>query len=169
MLQINREKIVKRFALGCVILICCFSVLAQNTVLKIPPFRILGINGKIFKAEDLPFGRPVVVIYFSPECDHCISFAREFLKQTSKLKNASVVWITYEDVSKVQSFVKQFSLTKYRNFYVGTEGNGFFVRNYYGLSSMPFVAMHRKNGDLVRSYERDIPLKELISAIGKLN
>src|SRR5437016_6206191 len=48
---------------------------------KVPPFRIMQSNGKVFKAEDLPFEKPILIIYFSPECDHCLTFMKDLFKR----------------------------------------------------------------------------------------
>ena len=37
---------------------------------KLPPFRMQTSSGKIFKAEQLPMGKPIILIYFDPGCDH---------------------------------------------------------------------------------------------------
>jgi thiol-disulfide isomerase/thioredoxin len=145
---------------------CSFG---QKQSIKLPPFQILQENRKIFKAEYLPMGKPIMVIYFSPDCDHCKSFIKELLKQSAKFKKASVALITYEDIDKVKTFYKKFAFYKYPNIYIGTEGTSFFVRDYYKIVSMPFVALHNKNGDLIQSFQRNIPINTLMTTLQKLN
>jgi thiol-disulfide isomerase/thioredoxin len=136
---------------------------------KIPPFRMLQTNGTIFKAEDLPMGKPIIIIYFSPECDHCTKMMKEFFQQASNFKKASVAMITYLPVEKVSRFEKEYSLNKYPNIHVGTEGTTFFVRDYYKVREMPFVALYTKKGDLIRSYSKEVALKDLASKLKDLN
>ena len=126
---------------------------------KLPPFRMMQANGKIFKAEDLPMGKAIVIIYFSPECDHCDKLMKELVQQTE---------VTYLPVEKVLEFEKNYSLKKYPNIYAGTEGNGFFLRNYYKLTEMPFAALYSKNGDFIKSYTREIDLEDLSTRLNKL-
>ena len=61
---------------------------------KLPPFRIMQTSGKIFKAGDLPMGKPIIIIYFSPECDHCDKLMKELVKQKEEFKKASIAMIT---------------------------------------------------------------------------
>ena len=136
---------------------------------KLPPFRMMQANGKIFKAEDLPIEKPIILIYFSPECGHCDKLMKEFVKQTEGLKKASIAMITYLPVEKVLEFEKTHALKKYSNIYAGTEGNSFFLRNYYKLTEMPFAALYSKKGDFIKSYYKDIDLKDLSSRLNKLN
>ena len=135
---------------------------------KLPPFRMMQANGKIFKAEDLPMEKAIVIIYFSPECDHCDKLMKELVQQTEGFKKASIAMVTYLPVEKVLEFEKTYSLKKYSNIYAGTEGNSFFLRNYYKLTEMPFAALYSKNGDFIKSYTREIDLEDLSTRLNKL-
>ncbi len=140
---------------------------AQNT--KVPFFNIVQSNGKVFRAHDLPMGKPIVIIYFSPGCDHCDILTRELLNRKEEFKKASVVMITWQPVEIVATFVQQYQLFKHRNMYVGTEGTNFFVRNYYRIEHMPFMALYTKDGDFVHRYSNETKLPELLRELGKLN
>jgi arsenate reductase-like glutaredoxin family protein len=136
---------------------------------KLPPFRMTQANGKIFKAEDLPMGKPIIIIYFSPECDHCEKLMKELLKRTEEFKKASIAMVTYLPVEKVVEFEKTYVLKKYSNIYAGTENSSFFLKNYYNLIEMPFAALYSKNGDFIKSYHKDIDVKDLLNRLNKLN
>ena len=146
-----------------------FSVPATAQTGKLPPFRMMLANGKLFKAEDLPIGKPIIIIYFSPECDHCQKLMKELFKRTAELKKASIAMITYLPVDKVVAFQKLYGVNRYSNIYAGTEGSSFFVKNYYKLMEMPFAALYSKNGDFIKSYSREIDLNDLSKRLKKLN
>ncbi len=129
---------------------------------------MMQANGKIFKAENLPTGKPVILIYFSPDCSHCQQLMEDFFKQYAKFEKASVAMITFVPLEQVSTFSKQYGLAKHANLFAGTEGNTFFVKNYYRLIEMPFVALYNKNGDLIESYVREIDLKDVASKLNKL-
>ena len=48
---------------------------------KIPPFRMIKPNGTLFKAQDLPIGKPIIIVYFSPDCEECQKFTQELLNR----------------------------------------------------------------------------------------
>lgn len=155
------------------LLILLVGFLLVNTIVfsqagKLPPFKMMQENGKVFKAQDLPIGKPIVIIYFSPECDHCEKMMKELIKKKASFKKASVAMITHLAVDRVAKFVQQFGLNKYSNIYVGTEGSTFFVRNYYKIEHMPFIALHDKNGNLVKVYRKEGPLTDLVNQLNKL-
>ena len=128
---------------------------------KLPPFKMMQTSGKIFKAQDLPMEKPILIVYFSSECDHCEKMLKEFFKQAANFQKASVAFITYLPVDKVSKFEKDYNMSKHPNMNSGTEGSTFFVRNYYKISTMPFVALYTKKGDFVTSYEKEVDLKML--------
>ena len=147
-------------------LFLCLATSAQGN--KVPPFSAMQANGKVFKAQDLPLGKPIIIIYFSPDCDHCEKLTQDILKNENDLKNASIAMITFLPVQKVANFVNKYSLSKHPNIYVATEGYSFFLKNYYRITEMPFMALYTKNGDLIKTYTREIPVKNLIVQLKKL-
>ncbi len=135
---------------------------------KLPPFKMVLANGEIFKAQDLPLGKPIVIIYFSPECDHCQILMKDVTKNKARFKKASVAMVTHVAVSKVLEFAQQYNMKSYKNFYVGTEGTTYFLKNYYHLTQMPFMALYTKNGDLVKTYQNESDVKALIQKLNSL-
>jgi len=74
---------------------------------KVPSFKIVESNGKIFKAENLPIGKPLIIIYFSPECDDCQRLTENFLTRINDFKNVAVVMITYLSVESVRNLLPE--------------------------------------------------------------
>jgi hypothetical protein len=72
-------------------------------------------------------------------------------------------------IDKVSKFEKDYNLATYPNMYSGTEGSTFFVRNYYKINEVPFVALYTKNGGFVTSYEKEVDLKLLAKKLKVLN
>jgi thioredoxin-related protein len=142
------------------------SLLAQSG--KVPPFQMVQANGKIFRAQDLPMGKPILLVYFSPGCDHCVTMLKELFRQAKSFENASVAFITFLSVAEVSKFIKDYGVANYPNMYAGTEGTTFFIRNYFRLKETPFVALYTKNGDLVTSYEKSIAIKALAEKLEQL-
>jgi thiol-disulfide isomerase/thioredoxin len=135
---------------------------------KLPPFSILQPNGKIFRAGNLPFEKPIVIIYFSPDCEDCLAFMDKLFTKISDYKKASIVMITYLSNDEVVKFVNRYKTNRYRNITVGTEGSSFFIKNYYKIMDLPFAALYDKNGNIQCSYQKNIPLNEFAKRLQKL-
>ncbi len=119
---------------------------------KIAPFSIKLADGTIFTASQLKKGA-ALLIYFSPDCDHCRHFTKEMLDNYKKLfLDKQVVMVTYLSIDEVKKFEKLFELKNYKNIRVGTEEQTFVVRNYYNVTRFPFVAVYNKQGKEVKIF-----------------
>lgn len=156
----------RKFFLPVILIITSFTLSAQQ---KVPAFRMVLSSGKLFHASSLPQGKPIIVIYFSPECDHCHVLMKEWFKRSGDFSKASVAMITFLPVSSVSLFEREYNTKQHSNIIAGTEGTTFLVRNYYKVLDLPFVALHDKNGNLVSTYSKDIPLNTLAAKLRQLN
>ena len=134
----------------------------------IPPFKMTLSNNKIFNAVDLPKGKPLVIIYFDPDCDHCQKLMTELFKKINSFKKAEMVLITFKPVTEVAEFEKKYTTSKYANMKVGTEGTLFYLRNYYKLVKMPFTALYDSQGNYSYSYRDETPVDDLIKRLNGL-
>ena len=74
---------------------------------------------------NLPKTKPLVLIYFDPDCDHCQKLMKEFFQKIDAFKKAEIIMVTFKPVEEVAAFEKQHNTQKYPNIIVGTEGIGF--------------------------------------------
>jgi thiol-disulfide isomerase/thioredoxin len=136
---------------------------------KVPPFRMMQANGKIFRAEDLPMGKPILIVYFSPDCEDCHVFIEGMLNRIGDFKGVSIAMVTYMTGDIVSKYIVKNSLNMYTNIYVGTEGNTLFLKNYFNIITFPYVVLYNKNGDFVAKYNtRTIDIEDLVGRIRKL-
>lgn len=146
-----------------------FAGILQAQTGKVPPFRMMQADGRVFRAEYLPVGKPIVLIYFSPDCEECHKLTTALLARINEFRDVSIAMITYQQVNLMSDYVKQNNLLSYSNIYIGTEYPTLNVRNYYNIMRFPFVALYNKNGDLIRKYtDREINLDDLKSRIAGL-
>lgn len=161
-----KQVLIRFFVLLLLPLFASSVVSAQSG--KVPPFQVVQANGKIFRAQDLPMGKPILLVYFSPDCGHCGKMLKAFFSKAGNFQKASVAFITYLPVDKVATFEKAYNLAKHPNMYAGTEGSTFFIRNYYRIKELPYVALYTRNGDFVASYEKDVDLSALAEKLKQL-
>lgn len=147
----------------------CFAFNSFGQKDKVPPFRMMMANNKVFMAEDFPLGKPILIIYFSPECEDCHIFIEGMLNRIGDFKNVSIAMVTYMTGDIVSKYVVKNSLNMYTNIYVGTEGNTLFLKNYYNIINFPYVVLYNKEGDLIIKYtNKKVDIDDLVSRIKKL-
>lgn len=151
---------------------CSVAALAQKTSVssasQIPSFKVLLTNGAYYYTKDLPANKPFVLIYFAPDCDHCMVLMDELFPKIYQLDKASVLMVTFKNPQELIPFEKKYNTLKYPNIKVGTEGLAYTLRNFYKLDKTPFVAVYNKKGKLAASYKNDTPVNEFLEVIKNL-
>src|ERR1051325_10998578 len=165
--MIKRKKLHITASLFFLLLAICYSPIAKSQIL--PPFEMALSSGKVLKAsKDLPKRKPVIVIYFDPDCDHCQKLMNELFKRINTFRNVEIVMITFKSLSETAAFEKKYATHRYPNVIVGTEGNYFYLRNYYKLVKMPFTALYDRSQNLVYSYREETSVEDLIKRVKNL-
>lgn len=135
---------------------------------NIPDFTMQLTNGKSFSSKDLSDKKPVILIYFAPDCEHCQVLMNEVFKKIQQFQKAQIILATFTPVNEVIAFEKAYQTAKYPNIKVGIEKPIFFFRVYYNLQNTPFTALYDKKGKLIVSYKTQTPVSDLIKHLNAL-
>ena len=154
------------------LLVTCNISFSQSTDPKpgsyIPAFKVLLTNGNYFTSSDIEKNKPFVLVYFAPDCDHCIVLMNELFKKIHQLDQASILLVTFKPSTDLNAFEKKYQTAKYKNIRVGTEGISYVLRDYYRLQKTPFTAVYNAKGKLAFSYKNETPVNELLQKFKKL-
>lgn len=69
--------------------------------------------------------------------------------------------ITYLSKDNLIQFATKYNMAKYPNIYIGTEGNSYFIGNYYKVGHLPFMVLYNKDGDLIKVYDKELSIDDL--------
>ncbi len=138
---------------------------AQANNSSIAPFKIRLTNGQGYTYQQLPKNKPVILIYFSPTCDHCKVFTENMLKRINKFKDDQLVMMSYEDIKEVKSFDDIYKLSSHQNIKVGSEGYTFIVQKYYNIQRFPFVAEYDKYGNPKKIIRGDLKPEDIANKL----
>jgi thiol-disulfide isomerase/thioredoxin len=138
----------------------CFS--SKTVAQTFPDFKMKLTDGSTFSTANVSHKKPVIVIYFAPDCEHCRALMNELLPQMNAFKNTEVLMVTFESLDDVAWFENHYHTKNYPNVKVGVEVPVFFLKNYYKLEHTPFTALFNKTGKLMVSYKEYTPVSELI-------
>ncbi len=112
----------------------------------------------------LPQGKPVIFIYFSPECSHCEYETEEIKKHIDSLKNAEIVFVSYHPMEKIKAFYNKYGLEKYANILMGRDPK-YFLPSFFRVEFTPFVAIYTPSGNFVKAYKQGADMSELIRLV----
>ena len=129
---------------------------------ELPAFDAEHLNGKdTFNTFNIPTGKPVLIIYFSPDCDHCQKMIDELLPDMDKLKNVNVYFMSFMPLKAMEIFNRMRHMEKYENVkFIGRDFR-FFFPTFYGTSSVPNVVLYDKNKKFVKLWPNGANIKEI--------
>lgn len=129
----------------------------------VPPFTLLQADSTKFTKDQLKKG-PVLLMFFSPGCDHCQHQMEDIMKKIEEFKHTQLVLATYEKFEDMLEFIKYFELAKHDNIKIGRDEK-FFLPPFYHMQSLPYLAAYNKKGDLVDTWQGNVPVDTLVKAL----
>ena len=150
--------------------ICCLSSLAQKDSIQLPykrfptlpPLQILlGDSATKYTKDNIPKKKQVLVMLFSPECSHCQHTAEEMIKYKDELKDIHIVMVTMHPLWQMNAFMQDYKLTELKNVVAGKDIY-YLLPPFYGISSLPYMAMYDKKGNLIMGFEGSMPIQKVL-------
>jgi thioredoxin-related protein len=167
------EKVYRGVLLLFLTVLSCGIVIAQQKKFvvpeNIPPFNIILSDGVTsFNADQLDKNKPLMIVYFDPDCGHCKDFTKTIVKNIKQFDKTQIVMIAGTgNVHAVNKFATENGLNKYPSFKIGTEGMNRTVMKFYRVEITPFTAVYNSSGKLIKYY-REVPaINELIADLKK--
>lgn len=146
------------------------TVTAQDSAIykrfpAIPPFTIIRVpDSTLFTKNDLTKNKPVIIMIFSPDCDHCQKATRSLLENPVILKKARVIMASTVGYEYINKFYSEFKIAEHPGIVMGRDATDFFGY-FYGIKNFPSIYMYDRKGRFVRSFERHFPVGELESIL----
>ncbi|MBX2922633.1 MAG: redoxin domain-containing protein [Chitinophagaceae bacterium] len=131
----------------------------------LPQFSIvLPDSTTIYTKDQLPKGKKVILILFSPDCDHCKHETERIKKNIDLFKKSHIVMISTMPFEKIRGFSKEFSLDQYKNIVVGRDPK-YFLAGFYKIHYLPFIAVYDKKQQFIKSFEGNPKWEEFEKAV----
>ena len=107
-----------------------------------------------------------MMVYFSPDCDHCHQLMEEVLQSNGDFKNVQIILISNESIPQLKQFENSFELKRYKQVKVGTEGRTYLVQRYYDINRFPFIALFDRSGRELALFRDPPKMKQLCKLMG---
>ncbi|OQP54315.1 hypothetical protein A4H97_22795 [Niastella yeongjuensis] len=147
-----------------------YSFFMFQRVIKppLPPFHLLLLDSVTdLNTNDIPKGRPSVLVFFSPDCDHCQKQTESMLAHMDSLSAVNFYFITIDPFDRMQVFNSVYKLERYPNITVGKDYTFFFPYHYKGAQP-PYNAIYDAHKRLVTILPQETNARELLSYLNKL-
>jgi thioredoxin-related protein len=130
----------------------------------IPPFRLLKLDSATYLTkDDLHKNRRTMVMYFSPDCEHCKHQTEAILADFKDFKDIEIVMATYQPFSEIKEFNEHYKIYEHPNILIGRDEQ-FRLPPFYKIRNLPYLALYDKKGNLITTFEGTQKTDTLINA-----
>jgi len=128
----------------------------------VPPLKLLLLDStSYFTKDDLKKNKPVLIIVFNPDCEHCKHETEEIINNIDSLKNIQIIMATMMPFDLMKSFYEKYDLHRFQNITVGKDVQ-YTLPSFYQMHFMPYLAMYNKKGNLLATFEGSMKIEDLI-------
>jgi len=133
----------------------------------IPPFKLLKVDSSTYVTkEDIKKHRLTLIMFFSPECDHCKHQTEDILSEKDKFKDIEIVMATFQPFSEMKEFYNHYRIADHPNIKMGRDDK-YVLPPFYRIQSLPFLALYDKKGDLITTFQGNQKVDKILTAFGE--
>ncbi len=136
-----------------------FTVQAQTTAslpeapyLKnpgFPPLRLLKVDSVHYiTKDDIKKNHKILLMFFSPECEHCKHQTQDILADFNKFKDIIIVMATFQPFDEMKTFYSYFRIADHSNILMGRDEK-YMLPPFYRMKSLPYLALYDKKGQFI--------------------
>ena len=130
----------------------------------VPPFKLLKLDSATYLTkDDLRKNRKTMVMFFSPDCEHCKHQMEAILADIKDFKDIQIVMATYQPFSEMKEFNERYKIYEHPNIKLGRDEK-FFLPPYYRIQNLPYLALYDRNGNLITTFEGTQKAEVLVKA-----
>jgi thiol-disulfide isomerase/thioredoxin len=131
----------------------------------LPSFDLLEVDSTTqFHTKDIPSGRPILLMYFSPDCEHCQHETEDIIKNMDSLKRVRIVMLTSLPFDKMKTFYSYYKINNFKNITMGRDYDFFFSRH-YGSQYVPYLAIYDSHKKLIKVFDGGTKMSNLIQLL----
>ncbi|WP_130855573.1 peroxiredoxin family protein [Olivibacter jilunii] len=127
----------------------------------LPSFNLLSTNGVAFNSNDIPLGKPVILLFIRPDCPFCEAQIDEIIDNIELLINFRIYLVTSYPLEELKVIYKKRDLKKYNNITAASDPENFF-RRYFSVKSVPYTVIYDEQKKLSRVYVGFIGVSEIL-------
>ncbi|HVY75649.1 MAG TPA: thioredoxin-like domain-containing protein [Puia sp.] len=132
-----------------------------------PPIHLLKVDSVHYVTkDDIKKNHRILLMFFSPECEHCKHQMRDILADFSKFKDIEIVMATYQPFEEMKSFYDYFRIADHPNIKIGRDEK-YFLPPYFKMTSLPYLALYDKKGHYITHFEGNQKVDTILNGYSK--
>lgn len=155
------------------VILCVFFTSCQfnrndayiSSISSLPSFPVLLLDSTtLIDPHTNSINKPILLIYFRPDCPHCKRETSWIINSPEMLKGYQIYFITGYSIQEALNYSKMFHLNQYHNIFIGKDFNHSF-KSIFKPSAIPFIAIYNSQRQLAKIYTGEVTVTSLITAI----
>ena len=131
----------------------------------LPAFKIYTAPDSVaFSNKNLHQHKPLVLVFFSPDCDHCQKETMELLAYKNELKSVQILMASPASYGEVKRFYEEYHLASMPNVKMGQDVN-FVLGSKFKLTTFPSIFIYDANGKLTKKFVGNIGVPDILAAL----
>jgi peroxiredoxin len=132
---------------------------------SIPAFTLLGLDSSKFTSISvIEKKQPLIIMYFSPTCNHCQHQAEEITSHIKELKNVKILMVSAYSLMEMRQFNSEYGLAHFSNIKLGNDPE-FSMGRFFDLKSLPGIFIYGKDGKLKKAFDTNVKIEDIIAAL----
>lgn len=153
---------------GSVIFVTAQKDTSPNSLSKfetIPAFNVYTVpDSTAFTNKNLLKNKPLVIMFFSPDCEHCQKETKELLAYKEELKNIQILMVSPSSYSMLKQFYQEYGLSAMSNIKLGNDLN-YALGSIYQLRTFPSMFVYDQTGKLAKAFVGNIGVPAILDAV----
>ena len=123
---------------------------------------ILEDSATKYTKANLPKNKAVLIMVFSPDCDHCKQEAAQIVARKEDFKNIHVVMATTYPIYRMKEFAVNSGVSEMKNVVLAKD-HYYLLPPFFDIRSYPFMALYNKKGDLIQTLEGSVEMEKVLA------
>lgn len=171
------KKLIRNIILACLLAIAAFQIIRSTShirdrdieaavVAANPPLTVYTLAGDTADIRYLGNDHPSVVVYFSPDCDHCQREAKSLRSHLADFRGIPIIMLSLEGAAETREFSRAYKLdsTPEVRFYL--DRNHQFPL-YFQTRGYPIILIYNSQHHLTRLFQGETSPADIIRALPK--
>ena len=138
---------------------------AEAKIQSIPQAAFVSLTGENVSLRDFDPKKPLIIVYFHPECDYCKYEAQGIVQNSAAFNNCQLVMITADDsLKRIEQFCNEYNLWEIDNFEVLLDKEKRF-KKIFGKAVIPSLYIYDENQKLAKRFLGETKSEAIIAAI----
>jgi thioredoxin-related protein len=147
-----------------IFLAACRPQSKETALTNLPSFSMLLMDSTtVLKTQEIPSGKPIVLLFFRPDCPHCRQETQDLVDHIQSFKDVRFYLLAAAPLREIKAFYLKYHLNQFDNFTVGKDQERTFFHA-FRPSTVPYLAIYDGNKRLVKIYNGGAGLDYIFKA-----